>query len=215
MRQLREGRLQRVQVVGLLLLLAAHGFAQGRSMSDAEIRAYLPGMVEPGQREANIGAADGQYLHDLVVRLKAKRVLEIGTANGYSAIWLAMGLRKTGGQLITLEIHEAHQAAAREHLAATGLVPLVDARLADALEEVARLDGPFDLVLIDAIKTDYLRYYEMVLPKVRPGGVIAAHNVVSNRVELKDFLTRIRTDPAVRTEFFSGSTQGLSLSYKK
>lgn len=209
-----------MQVIGLLLLVVGGMVAQSRpmsntSMSDTEIRAYLPRLLEPGQREANISAVDGQHLHDLVVRLKAKRVLEIGTAKGYSAIWLAMGLRKTGGQLVTLEIHEAYQAVARDHLAATGLSPFVDARLVDALEAVPDIEGPFDLVFIDAIKTDYLRYYEMVLDKVRKGGVIAAHNVTSNAQQLQDFLTRIKSDPAVRTEFFGGSPRGLSLSYKK
>lgn len=189
--------------------------AQVRSLTDGEIRTYLPTLVEAGQSEANISPVDGQYLHDLVVRLKAKRVLEIGTAKGYSAIWIAMGLRKTVGQLVTLEIHEGHQAIAREHLDATGLTPLVDSRLTDAMEEVPKIEGPFDLVFIDAIKSDYLRYYELVLPKVRKGGVIAAHNVTSNVAELKDFLRKIKSDPAVRTEFFSGSPRGLSLSYKK
>ena len=204
-----------VQVVGCLLLLTLGLMAQGRSMSDAEIKVFLPSLVEPGQLEANISPADGQYLHDLVVRLKAKRVLEIGTAKGYSAIWLAMGLRKTGGHLVTLEIHEAHQAIAREHLSAAGLASFVDSRLSDALEEVPRLEGPFDLVFIDASKTDYLRYYELVLSKVRRGGVIAAHNVASDPAELREFLTRIKSDPAVRTEFFGRSPRGLSVSYKK
>ena len=189
--------------------------AQERHFTDDEVRAYLPKLVELGKREANIGPADGEYLHDLVLRLKAKRVLEIGTAHGYSALWLAMALRKTEGHLVTLEIHEGHQAIARQHFIATGLGATVDSRLADALEEVPRLEGPFDLVLIDAIKTDYLRYYDLVLPKMRKGGVIAAHNVASNSRELGDFLKTIKTDPAVRTEFFRGSARGLSLSYKK
>lgn len=198
--------------VGFLLFLL---LSQGRTMTDAEIKQYLPRLIEPGQTEANVSAADGQYLHDLVVRTKAKRVLEIGTARGYSAIWLAMGLRKTGGQLITLEIHETHQAMAREHLEITGLNTIVEARLADALEAVPGIEGPFDLVFIDAIKSDYPRYLELVLPKVRKGGAIVAHNVVSNATEMPDFLKRIKTDPGLRTEFFGGSSRGLSVSYKK
>ena len=87
--------------------------------------------------------------------------------------------------------------------------------MSDALEEVPRLEGPFDMVFIDASKTDYLRYYELVLSKVRRGGVIAAHNVASNPEELREFLTKIKSDPAVRTEFFGRIPRGLSLSYKK
>lgn len=199
---------------GLLFLTLALS-AQERSLTDSEIKSYLPALVEPGKSEANISAFDGQYLHDLVIRLKAKRVLEIGTAKGYSAIWMAMGLRKTAGQLTTLEIHEGHQAMAREHLAATGLTPLVDARLADALDEVPKLEGPFDLVFIDATKSDYLRYYELLLAKVRKGGAIAAHNVTSNAGELREFLRKIKSDPAVKTEFVAASPRGLSVSYKK
>ncbi len=150
---------------------------------------------------------------DEEIRSYLPRLIEPGQRD--SALWLAMALRKTDGRLTTLEIHEGHQAIARRHLAATGFESLVDARLADALEAVPLLEGPFDLVLIDAIKSDYLRYYELVLPKVRKGGVIAAHNMVSNAHDLKEFLARIKSDPAIRTEFFRGSARGLSLSYKK
>jgi len=125
-----------VNLTGWLLILSSVAAAQSRSMTDEEIRSYLPRLIEPGHREANIGAADGQYLHDLVIKLKAKRVLEVGTAHGYSALWLAMALRKTDGRLTTLEIHEGHQAIARQHLAATGFESLVDARLADARRAV-------------------------------------------------------------------------------
>ena len=92
---------------------------------------------------------------------------------------------------------------------------MVDARLTDALDEVPRLEGTFDLVFIDAIKADYLRYYEMVLPKVRKGGAVAAHNVTSHANDLRDFLFKIKADPSVRTEFFAGSNHGLSFSYRR
>lgn len=199
-----------IALASALALSAGPARAQGKS--DAEIRAFLPTLLQP---DANVDPQDGRYLHDLVVKLKAKRVLEIGTASGYTGIWMAMGLRKTGGRLLTLEIHEARHAAAREHFAQAGLADLAEVRLADAVEEVKRLDGPFDLVFIDAVKTDYLHYYEQLLPKLRAGGAIAAHNVRTRSAELAPFLDRIKSDPRVRTQFYNGSPQGISVSYKR
>ena len=180
-------------------------------LTDAQIKAYLPAVHEP----ANLTPAEGQHLHDLAVKLSAKRVLEIGTSGGYSALWLAMAVRKTNGKLITVEIHEARHAAAREHFNRTGLAPFIDPRLADAVTEVPALAGPFDLVFLDAAKNDYLFYLEQLLPKLRPGGIIAAHNVKSRAADLAAYLDRIRTDPALRTEFFPASPQGLAITYKK
>lgn len=199
----------------LALILSAAALAAQPHKSDAEIRAFLPSLLQPGERNANVDRQDGQYLHDLVVRLKARRVLEIGTATGYSGIWMAMGLRKTGGRLVTIEVHEARFSAAQQNFAAAGLASLVDLLLADAVEAVREITGPFDLVFLDASKQDYLHYYEQLLPKLRAGGVIAAHNVKSRSSDMAPFLDKIRTDPRVRTQFFTGSPQGLSVSFKR
>ena len=197
------------------LLLSVVTLAAQPAKSDAAIKAFLPSLLQPGQPTANINAQDGQYLHDLVVKLKARRVLEIGTSTGYSGIWIAMGLRKTGGRLTSLEIHEGRHASARQNFAAAGLDALADLRLADAVEAVHEVNGPYDLVFLDAGKSDYLHYYEQLLPKLRAGGVIAAHNVKSRSADMAPFLDKNRTDPRVRTEFFAGSPQGLSVSYKR
>lgn len=202
------------RVIALILLAAALAAAQP-AKSDMEIKAFLPTLLTPGQRQSNIDPEDGQYLHDLIVRLKARRVLEVGTATGYSGIWMAMGLRKTGGRLVSLEVHEGRHSAARQNFASAGLAALADLRLADAVEAVREINGPFDLVFLDAGKSDYLHYYEQLLPKVRAGGVIAAHNVKSRSADMAPFLDKIRTDRRVRTEFFTGSPQGLSVSYKR
>jgi len=92
---------------------------------------------------------------------------------------------------------------------------MVDARLGDALQEIPKIDGPFDFVFIDADKSDYLRYLRLVLPKMRKGGVIAAHNVHDMPEAMRDFLDEIRSNPALETEFVSAGPGGLSVSRAK
>ena len=88
----------------------------------------------------------------------------------------------------------------------------IDSRLTDAVEATKTIGGPFDLAFIDAWKPDYLKYYENLIGKVRKGGVIAAHNVYSHPQEMQDFLAKIQSDPAVRTEFVKAGPSGLSIS---
>jgi len=195
--------------------LAALGFLLAGPMSDKEVEVYLEGMRAPGRFYANIDAAEGVWLRDLARSVQARRALEIGTSTGYSGIWIALALRENGGRLITLEINQRRYGQALENFRTTGLDALIDARLGNALEEVPKIEGPLDLVFIDANKPDYLRYYEMVLPKVRRGGVIVAHNVENLPHQMSDFLARIKSDPKVRTEFASPGTQGFSVSYVK
>jgi caffeoyl-CoA O-methyltransferase len=179
------------------------------------VLAHLDHMRSGEKGMMNIAPAEGEYLSNLVVKLKARRVLEIGTSNGYSGIWLALGLRQTGGRLITLDIDKGRHTLALANFKATGLAGLIDARLVNALREIPRLEGPVDLVFIDAWKPDYLRYLRMVLPKVRSGGAITAHNVVSEAVEMPDFLNAIHTNSDLKTEIISLGPAGLSVSFKR
>lgn len=185
------------------------------ALDSTQILEHLEAMRRAERGMMNVAPAEGEYLTGLVKELGAKQVLEIGTSNGYSGIWLAMALRQTGGKLITLEVDKERYELAQNNFQATGLADLIDSRLADALIEIQTLQGPFDLVFIDAWKPDYIRYFKAVLPKVRSGGVIAAHNVDSHPQSMRDFLSVIKTHPGLRTEFVHKGPSGLSISYKK
>ncbi len=163
----------------------------------------------------NISPREGLYLYNLVLKHHLKRGLEIGTSNGYSSIWIASGMRSTGGHLLTLEIDEGRAELARENFQAAGMEPFVTLNRADALEEIPKLQGPFDFVFIDAGKSDYLRYLDMVLPLVPPGGVIVAHNVKDMADVLQDFIQRVKTDPQLKTTFVEPGPSGFSVSIKR
>ncbi len=123
------------------------------------------------------GVLDGGLLMALVHALRASLVLEIGTFSGYSALAMASALSE-GGRIVTCEIDEKAAAMARRHFAASPLGDRIDLRLGPAIDTVAALEGPFDLVFIDADKTGYLEYYEAVLPKLAPHGLIAVDNTL-------------------------------------
>jgi predicted O-methyltransferase YrrM len=162
----------------------------------------------------NIAPREGRYLHDLIIENDLKAGLEIGTSNGYSALWLGMAFRQTGGNLITIEYNQARAREAMEKFQEAGLDDRIDLRLQDALEAIPALTGPFDFVFIDGWKEDYLDYLELVLPKVRPGGYIAAHNVTDQRTGMADFIRAIASHPNLKTEFLPISRSGISVSRK-
>jgi caffeoyl-CoA O-methyltransferase len=155
-----------------------------------------------------VGPLEGQLLALMVALTGARRVLEIGTFTGYSALSMAAALGE-GGTIVTCELDPEHAALAQGHFDASPFADRIDLRLGPALETVAGLDGPFDLVFIDADKAHYLDYYEAVLPKVAPGGVVLADNVLwSGRVldlddqsedtaAIRAFNDRVRDDPRV------------------
>ena len=183
--------------------------------SEPAARAQLEAMRKDSRHGMSIDPVDGEYFYKVTQEMKAKRVLEIGTSTGYSSGWFAMGLKKTGGKLITLEIDPDRHAEAKRTFETMGVADIVDARLCNALYEIMRIDGPFDIVFIDAWKPDYLKYYELVLPKVRSGGLILAHNTRNAAGPMAEFLSQIQNDPAVKTVFLPESIQGLSITTKK
>jgi predicted O-methyltransferase YrrM len=123
------------------------------------------------------GATVGRLLETLVFALGARLVLEVGTYAGTSALAMAAGLAP-GGRIISLEIDEAHAEFARRHIAASQHADCIEVRVGPALDAIAALPGPFDFVFIDADKESYPAYYEAVLPKLSPRGLIAADNTL-------------------------------------
>jgi len=166
-------------------------------------------------RLLNVPPADGRFLYDLVLKHKYRRGLEIGTANGYSAIWLGMAFRQTGGKLITIEIDPDLANEARQNFRWAGLTEFVDARTNDAFKEIPQIEGTFDFIFIDAWKADYKKFFDILLPRVAPGGAITAHNVVDSADELSDFLQDIQSTPHLETTIQKTSNRGISVSIRK
>lgn len=154
-------------------------YAEGQSSAEPEYLAQVAAATREFSDEAQmmIGPVEGRLLKMLVAMLGSRRVLEIGTFTGYSALWMAEGLADRG-RIITLEADSRHAEFARRHIAASPHAERIEVRLGPALETLATLDGPFDFVFIDADKENYRNYYEAVLPRLTAGGAIAADNVL-------------------------------------
>ena len=128
------------------------------------------------------GPIEGRFLQQLVFATGARRVLELGTYSGYSALSMAEGL-PPDGRIDTCEVDERHAEVARRYIARSAYADRITVHLGPALETIARLDGAFDLVFIDADKVNYLNYYEAVLPRLSERGLIVADNTLwSGRV---------------------------------
>lgn len=147
------------------------------------------------RRMLNITRDTGRLLWILVRATGATRILEVGTSNAFSTIWLADAARSTGGRVITLEVDPGKIALARANLTAAGLEGVVDVVEGPAASALTTLAGPFDLVFLDADRSSYLTYLELVVPKLRPGGVLIADNVTSHAQELQDYLRRVKAHP--------------------
>ena len=129
-----------------------------------------------------VGPLEGRFLEFLVRLAQPRLVLELGTFTGYSSISMAPALPE-GGRIVTCDIDERAVVIARRYAEEAGVVDRIDYRLGPGLETIAGLDGPFDLVFIDADKPSYVDYYEAVLPKLADDGLIVADNVLwSGRV---------------------------------
>ena len=139
----------------------------------------LAEMEEHGAREGIpiVVPETGALLHVLALAGGARRVLEVGTAIGVSTLYLARAL-PADGVIVSFEINEARQQAARRYLERAGLADRADLRLQDAREGLRELEGPFDLAFLDGVKAQYGDYFDLTLPLLRPGGLLAVDNVL-------------------------------------
>ena len=146
---------------------------------DAALRAALDASTAAGLPAIQVTATQGKFLHLLARLCNARRVLEIGTLGGYSTIWLARAL-PPDGRLITIETEQKHADVARANITHAGLDTIVDIRVGAAVDVLAQLDAGerFDLVFIDADKSNTPRYFERSIQLTRPGSLIVVDNVI-------------------------------------
>lgn len=158
---------------------------------------------------------DGRILRLLAEAMDAKHIVEIGTSNGYASIWFCLALRTTGGKLTTFEIDPNRIALARENFEKAGVDQLVTIIEGDAHKKVTELTEPIYILFIDADKSGYLDYLNKLLPLVRPGGLIVAHNTTDVAEQMQDYLNAVTTDPKLETVFLHKQTSGIGVTLKK
>ena len=158
----------------------------------------------------NVPYSDGKILYDLIIKNKYRKAIDIGTSTGLSAIWMAWALSKTGGKLITIEIHEGRHKKALVNFKEAGLSEYIDARLADAHELVEELKGPFDFVFSDADKDWYKNYFIAIAPKLSVGGCFTAHNISNVGMDgIREFLDYVKGLPNFKTTIDTTSQAGI------
>jgi predicted O-methyltransferase YrrM len=158
---------------------------------------------------------DGRLLWLMTEAIGARHVGEIGTANGYSALWMCLGLRATGGRLTTFELDPERVATARENFRNAGVDDMVEIVEGDAHETLSKLEGPIDLFLLDSEKSDLPAFLEKILPLMRPGGLILAHDSTGQPLRMQEYFEMINANPDLETVFVDASPWGMAITLKR
>ena len=185
-----QGRGQRAAVTDVAPLAATPG--------EAKVLQVLERMVTNRELYLAVDAVNGRMLRLLVETTGAKNVVEVGTSTGYSGLWTCLGLRSTGGRLTTFELDPGRAGQARKNFEDAGVGGLVEVVVGDAHANVKKVQGPIDLVFLDADKEGYADYLKTLLPLVRPGGLITADNIAM----APEYVKAVTTDPQLDTVFF-------------
>jgi predicted O-methyltransferase YrrM len=205
----------RFLIVPLLLLLLVFPASGPTGASVApQIDAILKSIKAADKGLLAVSEEDGRFLRVLIAARGAKSVLEIGAASGYSGIWLGLGARETGGHVVAIEFDPKRAGEAAANIRKAALTDVVTVVHGDAFREIPKLKGNFDLVFLDAWKPDYKKFFDMVFPRLNPGGVFAAHNVINKKSEMEPFLQTILTHPKLFTSIVSPANEGMSVSVK-
>ena len=177
---------------------------------ERKVLAVLEEAQKSGAMYQNVPVTDGRMLRLLTEATAAKNVVELGTSTGLSGLWLCLALQKTGGKLTTFEYDAGRAATARGYFKKAGVDQIVTVVEGDAHQTIGRLKEPIDILFIDADKEGYVDYLNKLLPLVRPGGLILAHNV--GMVGEYDGL--VTTNPSLETLFYNEG-EGLGITLKK
>ena len=180
--------------------------------TDAEKRilAVLSKMVTSHKTYLSVPIQDGKALRLLTEAKGAKNVVEIGTSTGYSGLWFCLALQRTNGRLTTFEIDHQRASMAQQHFKEAGVEKMVSVIEGDAHEQIAKLKEPVDVAFIDADKSGYVDYLHKLLPLMRPGGLILAHNVDM----VPDYIKEVTTNADLETIFYTAGA-GMAVTLKK
>ena len=214
-----------VGAVGLVGFVNDHGSTTSSaaetstrgSVNQAALQGLMEEMETKGRQMLSVPRKDGQFLNLLIKAARAKNVLEVGTSQGYSAIWISLGLEETGGKMTTIDIAPDKVKLAKANIARAGLSHRITFLEGDAHQIVPTLDGPFDFVFLDADKEGQPDYFNKLYPKkLAPGGIIAVHNAIRMREAMKDYLDMIAKHPDFDSVVLSLTMDdGFSVSYRK
>ena len=179
-----------------------------------QIEAVLRSIKTADKGQLAVSEEDGRFLRVLVSSRGAKSILEIGAASGYSGIWLGLGARESGGRVVAIEYDPQRAKEAAANIKRAGLDDVVRVVHGDAFAAIPKLQGTFDFVFLDAWKPDYKKFFDIVFPRLTPGAIFTAHNVVNKKSEMEPFLQVIQRHPGLFTTIVSPSGEGMSVSYK-
>jgi len=207
-----------ILVVSLVLLglggLVVYSAEESKKMTDAEREQFIKDFHRTG---LNTTLGDAMMLRILVEGARCKRGVEVGSATGFGAINMGVGFERTGGHLWTIDIDPQMVKTCRENVARMGLEKTVTVIEGDALKVLGGLEGEYDFVFIDALKSDYGKYLKLMLPKMKPGAIVVADNVIRSANQMKDFLEMVQNSPDWDTVIIQASQEkkdGMSISYK-
>ena len=217
---------KKVAIVGIAALAAIVAVAQRRGSrvspdsesappvaktpAEKKVLDTIAEIVKAGDLYANVPAADGRLLRILAESVSAKNVIEIGTSTGISGLWFALALEKTGGKLTTFELDAKRAALARNHFKRAGVDARVTLVEGDAHTNITKLRDPIDVVFLDAEKEGYVDYLNKLLPLVRPGGLILAHNTDM----IPDYMKVVTTSADLDTVVYT-TGGGMAVTLKK
>jgi predicted O-methyltransferase YrrM len=199
-------------LVGVNVVMVYSG--QRSKMSDEFRNRFVKDFQRIG---LNTTEGDAMMLRILVESSGLKRGIEVGSATGFGAVNMGIAFERTGGHLYTLEIDPQMVKKCRDNLRKVGLENTVTCIEGDALKTLTTLEGEYDFVFLDAVKSDYLKYFKIIEPKLKTGAVVVGDNVVRSARAMKDFLDYMQENPNYDTVIIRASMEkgdGMSISYK-
>jgi caffeoyl-CoA O-methyltransferase len=211
---------------GSLGLVAMAGGAAPLSAAEATAGKKVPAELAAAREklltemEANRGIGvprcDGEFLHMMAYVIGAKNVLELGTFRGYSGIWLGMALEQTGGRLTTIDIDPARVKESRSNFEKAGVADRITNLEGDGHKVAKTVDGPFDLIFLDAEKGGEMDYFNTLFPRLRPGGLILLHNAIRSKKAMQPYFDMVSKHPEILHVILSLSmADGFSVSFRK